>query len=148
MRRVWLNQDLLVKLKSKKKMYTQWEHEQVLWKDYKEAVRLHRDGVSKVKAQLDLNLARDAKKNKEGLYRYLNQKRKVQESIPHLMSDTGRLVTTDREKAEILNNFFALVSTRVLRPDVESSVQERRRPVEVNLEESHRNDLTDGTPLL
>ena len=141
MRQVWLNQDLLVKLKSKKKMYTQWEHEQVLWKDYKEAVRLHRDGVSKVKAQLDLNLARDAKKNKEGLYRYLNQKRKVQESIPHLMSDTGRLVT-------ILNNFFALVSTGVLRPDVESSVQERRRPVEVNLEESHRNDLTDGTPLL
>ena len=64
------------------------------------------------------------------------------------MSDTGKLTSTDKKKAEILNNFFALVSTRVLRPDVESSVQERRRPVEVNLEESHRNDLTDGTPLL
>ena len=34
-----------------------------------------RDGVRKAKAQLELNLARDAK-NKKGFYRYVSQKRK------------------------------------------------------------------------
>ena len=71
---------------------------------YKEAVRLCSVAVRKAKAQLELNLARDAKKNKKGFYRYLNQNRKVQQGVPSLASDTGRLVTTDKEKAEVLNN--------------------------------------------
>ena len=35
----------------------------------------------------------------------------VKESIPPLMSETGKLVTADEEKAEVLNNFFASVFT-------------------------------------
>jgi len=35
-----------------------------LWEEYKEAVRLFRDRVRKVKAQLELSLARDAKSKK------------------------------------------------------------------------------------
>ena len=35
----------------------------------------------KAKVQLELSLAKDAKKNKKGLSRYLNQKRNVQEGI-------------------------------------------------------------------
>ena len=55
---------------------------QVLWEEYKEVARLCSDGVRKAKAQTGLNLARDAKKNKKGFYRYLNQKRKVHNGIP------------------------------------------------------------------
>ena len=105
-RPAWLNQDLLVKLKSKKRMHRQWKQGQVLWEEYKEAARLCRDGVRKAKAQLELNLARDAKKNKKGFYRYLNQKGEVQQCVPTLVSDTGRLVTTDKETVGVLNNFF------------------------------------------
>jgi len=43
---------------------------------------LCRDGVTRAKVQLELNLARDAKNNKKGFYRYVNQKRKVKQSIP------------------------------------------------------------------
>ena len=37
------------------------------------------DGVKKTKTHLEINLTRVAKKNKKEFYRYLNQKRKVQE---------------------------------------------------------------------
>ncbi|KAK4824526.1 hypothetical protein QYF61_016106 [Mycteria americana] len=46
----------------------------------------------------------DAKNNKKGFYRYVSQKRKVKESVAPLMSKTGKLVTMDEEKAEVLNN--------------------------------------------
>ncbi|KAK4806236.1 hypothetical protein QYF61_013380 [Mycteria americana] len=58
------------------------------------------DGVRKAKGRLELNLARDAKNNKKGFYRYINQKRKVKESVPPLMNKNGDLASTDEEKAE------------------------------------------------
>jgi len=79
-----------------------------LWEEYKEADWLYRDVVREVKAQLELNLSRGAEKSKRGFYRYLFQKRKVQEGTASLVSDTGRLVTTDKEKVEVLKNIFAL----------------------------------------
>jgi len=41
---------------------------------------LFRDGVKKAKAQMEMNLARDAKNNEKGFYRYIHQKNKVKES--------------------------------------------------------------------
>jgi len=38
--------------------------------------------VRRAKAQLKLNLTRNAKNNKKGFYRHVNQKTKVKESIP------------------------------------------------------------------
>ena len=73
---------------------------------YKEAVRLCRDEVRKAKAQLQLNMSRGTRKNNKGFYRYLNQKRKVQEGILPIVNDTGKLETVDK-KAEVLNSFFA-----------------------------------------
>ena len=64
-------------------------------KEYKEAARLCRDGVRKAKAPCVLNLARDARKNKKGFYRYLNQKTKVQEGLPH--SEWHRQAGSNRE---------------------------------------------------
>ncbi|KFQ99133.1 hypothetical protein Y956_03969, partial [Nipponia nippon] len=110
-RPAWLSHDLLVKLKGKKRMHRQWKQGQVSWEEYRDTVQLCRDRIRKAKARLELNLARDAKNNKKGFYRYVIQKRKVKESVPPLMSKTGKLVTTDEEKAEVLNNFFASVFT-------------------------------------
>ena len=87
-------------------MHWKWKQGQVPWEEYKEAARLCRDEVRKAKAQLELNLPRDARENKKGFCRSLNQKKKVQEAVPPLMSDTGKLVTAEKGKAEVL---FALV---------------------------------------
>ena len=79
-RPAWLCQDLLVKLKGKK-MHRQWKQGQVFWEDHRDTAQLCGDGVRKAKAQLELNLARDAKNNNEGFYRHISQK-KVKESVP------------------------------------------------------------------
>ncbi|KAK4827405.1 hypothetical protein QYF61_017810 [Mycteria americana] len=93
----------------KKEMHRQWKQGQVTWEEYRDAARLCRDGVRKAKAQLELNLAGDAKNNNKGFYTYINQKRKVKENVPPLMNKNGDLASTDEEKAEVLNNFFASV---------------------------------------
>jgi len=54
----------------------------VYWEEYRDTAWLCRDGVRKTKAWLELNLTRDAKSNKKGCYRYVNQKRRVKESVP------------------------------------------------------------------
>ncbi|KFV50335.1 hypothetical protein N328_01276, partial [Gavia stellata] len=108
-RLAWLNRDLLVKLKGKKGMHRQWKQGQVSWEEYRDAAWLCSSGVRKAKAWLELNLARDAKNSKKGIYRYVSQKRKFKESIPPLMSKTGILVTMDEEK--VLKNIFASVFT-------------------------------------
>jgi len=89
-------------------MHKQWKQGQVSWEEYRDAAWLCRDGVRNAKAQLDLNLARDAKNNRKGFYRYVSQKRKVKESVPSLMSKTGKLVTTGEKKAEVFNQIFCL----------------------------------------
>jgi len=68
---------------------------------------LCRGGIRTAKAQLKLNLTRDAENNKKGFYQYVSQKRKVKESVASHMSKTGKLVTMDEEKAEVLKNFSA-----------------------------------------
>jgi len=52
------------------------------WEEYRDAAWLCMDGFRRAKAQLELSLARDAKSNNEGFYGYVNQKRKVKESVP------------------------------------------------------------------
>jgi len=96
-----------LELTYKGELHRQWKQGLASWEEYKEAAQLCRDGVRKAKAQLELNLARDAK-NKKDFYRYVSRKKIVKESVPPLMSETGKLVTADEEKAEVLHNFFCL----------------------------------------
>jgi len=63
-------------------MHRQSKQGQVCWEEYRDAARLCRDEVRRAKAQLELNLARNAKNNNKGLYRYVSQKMKAKESVP------------------------------------------------------------------
>jgi len=78
----WLSQDLLVKLKVKRELHRQWKQRQISWEEYRDAAHLYRNEVKRAKAQLELNLTRDAKNNNKGFYRYVSQKRKAKESVP------------------------------------------------------------------
>ncbi|KGL89856.1 hypothetical protein N301_01578, partial [Charadrius vociferus] len=110
-RPAWMNKELLDKLKQKKEAYREWKEGQEAWEEYREIVRAARDQVRKAKAQIELNLARDVKGNKKSFYIYASDKRKTRENVGPLRKETGDLVTQDMEKAEVLNDFLALVFT-------------------------------------
>ena len=57
---------------------------------------------------MELSLVRDIK-NRKGFYRYIGQKRQAEESIPPMLNE--ELATTDMEKVEVVNEFFASVFT-------------------------------------
>ncbi|PKU41514.1 rna-directed dna polymerase from mobile element jockey-like [Limosa lapponica baueri] len=85
------------------------------------------DGVRKANVRLELNLARGAKNNK-GFYRCVSQKRKVKESVPPPMSKTVKMVTTDEEKAEGLNNFLpqsSLIMEQILLEAMQRNMEDR-----------------------
>ncbi|KFO70779.1 hypothetical protein N303_15360, partial [Cuculus canorus] len=110
-RLTWLSRELLVKLKKKKVLHRQCEQGQVTWDMYRDAAQLCRDEVRKAKVQLELNLAREVTTNKKGFYRYISRKRKIKENVPPLVTGNGDHVSTDEEKAEVLNNFSASIFT-------------------------------------
>jgi len=83
-RPAWPSQDLLVKVKSQRELHRQWKQGRVSWQEYRDTARWCGDGVRKANQHLELNLARDAKNNKKGFYRYVSQKRKIKESVPPL----------------------------------------------------------------
>ncbi|KAK4826654.1 LOW QUALITY PROTEIN: hypothetical protein QYF61_010639 [Mycteria americana] len=71
---MWMNKELLAKLKHKKESYRGWKQGWVTWEEYRNVVRASRDEVRKAKAQMELNLVRDVKNNKKGFYKYIGQK--------------------------------------------------------------------------
>lgn len=58
----WLCKDLLGKLGHKKEMQECWKQVHVAWEEYRDTIWIFRDGIRKAKAQVELSLARDAKK--------------------------------------------------------------------------------------
>ena len=64
-------------------------------------------GIIKAKAQLELRLATAVKENKKCYYKYINGKRRTKENFHPLLDTAGNVTTEDKEKAEVLNVFFA-----------------------------------------
>ena len=95
----------------RKAAYKLWKHGRITWEEYRDAVRTCRRRIRKAKAQVELNLARDVKNNKKTFYRYIGQKRQAKMGVPSLVNLKGELASTDEEKAEVLNEFFASVFT-------------------------------------
>lgn len=59
---------------------------------------------------MELNLTRDVM-NKKGFYKYVSLKKTTEEFVTHLINELGDLVTTNMEKAEVLDNFCPIIFT-------------------------------------
>ena len=105
----WLNRDLWLDLKNKRKVYGLWKSGQATYEDYRHVVKLCREKIRKAKAQLVLSLATKAKENSKCFYKEINSKRKARENLHPLLDAEGNTVTMDQDKAEMLNAVFASV---------------------------------------
>ena len=54
-------------------------------------------------------LAREVKNNKKSFFGYVHSKKKSKEVVGSVCGDDGVMVTSDGDKAEVFNTFFALV---------------------------------------
>ena len=108
-RPAWLNRELWLELRKKRRTYHLWKKGQVTQEDYRDTVRLCREKIRKAKAQLELKLATAVRDNKKRFYKYIGGKRRAKENLPPLLDAEENLVTKDEEKAEVLNAFFASV---------------------------------------
>ncbi|KGL93213.1 hypothetical protein N301_01878, partial [Charadrius vociferus] len=110
-RPAWMNKELLDMLKRKKEAYREWKQGRIAWEEYRGIVQAARHRVRQAKAQIELNLARDIKTNKKSFFKFVSEKRKTRENVDPLQKETQELVIRNRDRAEVLNGFFAPVVT-------------------------------------
>ncbi|XP_053905560.1 uncharacterized protein LOC128849191 [Cuculus canorus] len=103
----WWSREISRCVNNKKKLYVLWRKGQASWVDYREEVRSCREKIRRAKAQLEIKLAKSVKDNKKSFYKYINRKRRMRENIQSLLDAEGITVTGDKDKAEVLNAFFA-----------------------------------------
>ncbi|KAK4832568.1 hypothetical protein QYF61_024186 [Mycteria americana] len=107
-RLAWLDRELWLELRKKRRVCDLWKKGQATQEDYKDVVRLCRDKMRRAKAQLEFNLATAVKDNKKCFYNYISNERRAKENLL-LVVGGKNIVAKDVEKAEVLNAFFASV---------------------------------------
>ncbi|KAK4810588.1 hypothetical protein QYF61_007325 [Mycteria americana] len=109
-RLAWLNRELWLELRKKRRVYDLWKKGQATQEDYKGVARLCREKIRRAKAELELNLATAVKDNKKHFFKYISSKRRTKENLQPLVDRGGSIIVTkDEEKSEVLNAFFASV---------------------------------------
>ncbi|KAK4822567.1 LOW QUALITY PROTEIN: hypothetical protein QYF61_016136 [Mycteria americana] len=108
-RLAWLNRELWLELRKKRRVYDLWKKGRATQEDYKGVARLCREKIRRAKAELELNLAAAVKDNKKHFFKYISSKRRAKENLQPLVDGGGNTVTKDEEKAEVLNAYFASV---------------------------------------
>lgn len=74
------------------------------WEEYRDVVWKCRDGIREAKAQMELNLARNAN-NKKGFNRYVGQNWKAKDCVSPFINEKVELISSDMEKVEVLSSF-------------------------------------------
>jgi len=120
-----MSKELLAKFRWKRKVHGMWEEGQATWEEYRNVVKACRDATRRAKVHVELNLARNVKDNRRGIFKYISSKWETRENVGLLLNEVGTLVMKDTETAELLNAFFASVFTAKAGPQASQALEVR-----------------------
>jgi len=109
-RPAWLNRELLLGLRRKRRVYHLWKKGQATQEEYRGLVWSCREEIRKATAQLELRLATVVRDNKIMFLQIHQQLKESQGESPSLIGcGGGNIANKAEEKAEVLNAFFTSV---------------------------------------
>ena len=112
-RKPWMDGGTLASVRKKHRLFRRWLNTRS-GEDYLEYIRARnkaRKECRKAQRNLEKKLAKEAKSNPNGVWKYTKSKTSCRSGIPDLDKGDGSKTKTDSEKAEVLNNFFKSVFT-------------------------------------
>ena len=100
-------------VKNKHCLYRRWQRtrDPERWNQYKKANNKARRCCRKAQRNFEQNVAKQSKTNPKMFYGYANSKIKCRTGIADLNKEDGSTARSDKEKAELLNQFFQSVFT-------------------------------------
>jgi hypothetical protein len=112
-RKKWLDSGTLKTVRTKHKLYRRWLQSKA-GEDYQAYVKARNKAARacrSAKRKLEATVAAQAKTNPKSFWSYVQSKTKTHTGVADLKRDDGTKATTDKEKADILNQFFQSVFT-------------------------------------
>jgi len=97
------------------------------WEEYRNIVKVCMEAKRKAKVSLELNLAKGAKDNKKGFFKYISSKRKDREKGSLLLNGGGALLTENTEKEGLLNIVFDSIFIAKAGPQASQSLEVREK---------------------
>ncbi|KAK3757931.1 hypothetical protein RRG08_058245 [Elysia crispata] len=112
-RKKWLDGGTLSAVRKKHKMYRRWieTRDGQNYQEYAKARNKAARECRKAKIRLEKKVAEQAKRNPKSFWSYVKAKTSTRSGIGDLKRDDGTIASTDKEKAQVLNDFFQSVFT-------------------------------------
>ena len=109
----WLDKGTLTSVRKKHRLYSRWLETRngKDYQDYKKALNKATKECRKARRKMEATVAEQSKNNPKSFWSYVKSKTSTRTGIPDLKKEDGEMATSDKDKAETLNNFFQSVFT-------------------------------------
>lgn len=107
----WVNRDCLKSVKNKYKAWKSYVHAKTAenYRKYRMARNRCSNIIRSAKRNFEKQIVQDIKTNTKGFWSYVREQTKAQTKMADLKDSDGILITENKEKANLLNEFFASV---------------------------------------
>ena len=109
----WMSKKALRRIKKKHKLFKRFlnSNSGIAYRKYVSMRNKCKKEIKKAKKRHERKIGEESKNNPKLFWKYVQEQNKTKQGISALKDENGNLKTTDKDKADILNNYFASVYT-------------------------------------